>query len=95
MTKQYTVFACRLLSCLVDRVPHGIALLALYALITLVRSIMEPRVMAAQAGLPPLVALAAMYVGFCIMGVGGMLLFPIALLFIKQLHDAGYLRLWK
>ena len=64
-------------------------------MITLVHSIMEPRVMAAQVGLPPLAALAAMYVGFCVMGVAGMLLFPAALLFIKQLHDAGYLRLWK
>ena len=48
-----------------------------------------------QAGLPPLAALLAMYVGFCSLGVAGMLLFPVALLFIKQLHDAGYLRLWK
>ncbi len=84
-----------LLSCLADRVPHGIALLALYATVSLVRSIMEPRVMAAQVGLPPLVALVAVYVGFCVMGVSGMLLFPLALLFIKQLHDGGYLKLWK
>lgn len=80
---------------LLDRVPRGIALLALYVSVTLVRSIMEPRIMASQAGLPPLVALVALYVGFCVMGVGGMLLFPIALLFIKQLHDGGYLKLWK
>lgn len=80
---------------LLDRVPRGIALIALYVLITLVRSIMEPRIMASQVGLPPLVALVALYVGFCVMGVGGMLLFPIALLFIKQLHDGGYLKLWK
>lgn len=84
-----------LLCFLTDDIPRGIALLALYAMITLVHSIMEPRVMAAQVGLPPLAALAAMYVGFCVMGVAGMLLFPAALLFIKQLHDAGYLRLWK
>ena len=80
---------------LLDRFPRGIALIALYILITLVRSIMEPRIMASQVGLPPLVALVALYVGFCVMGVGGMLLFPIALLFIKQLHDGGYLKLWK
>ena len=84
-----------LLSCITGRVPQGIALAALYASITLVRSIMEPKVMAAQAGLPPLAALLAMYVGFCSLGVAGMLLFPVALLFVKQLHDAGYLRLWK
>lgn len=80
---------------LLDRVPRGIALAALYVSVTLVRSIMEPRIMAAQVGLPPLVALVALYVGFCVMGVRGMLLFPVALLFVKQLHDGGYLKLWK
>ncbi len=84
-----------LLCFIVDDIPRGIALLALYALIMLVRSIMEPRIMAAQANLPPLVTLVAIYVGFCTLGVAGMLLFPIALLFIKQLHDGGYIRLWK
>ena len=84
-----------LVSCMAGQVPFGIALLALYAVITLVRTVLEPKIVAAQAGLPPLAALAAMYVGFCVLGVVGMLLFPVALLFVKQLHDAGYLRLWK
>ena len=53
------------------------------------------RAMAAQVDLPPLAALMAMYIGFCTFGVGGMIFFPLALLFLKQLHDAGYLRLWK
>lgn len=83
------------LSCITGQVPYGIALAALYTVITLVHTILEPKVMAAQANLPPLAALAAMYVGFCTLGVAGMLLFPMALLFLKQLHDAGYLRLWK
>ena len=84
-----------LLSCVVGEVPRGIALAALYAVISLVRAILEPKIMAAQGDLPPLAALAAMYVGFCTLGVAGMLLFPVALLFCKQLHDAGWLRLWK
>lgn len=75
--------------------PKGIALTALYLLIWLVHSIMEPKLMAQSAGLPPLPALVAMYVGFCAMGVAGMILGPILLLLVKQLHDGGYLRLWK
>ena len=50
---------------------------------------------AAQAGLPPLASLAAMYVGFCAMGVAGMVLAPVLLLLVKQLHDGGYIRLWR
>ena len=84
-----------LLCFLSGNIPRGIALAALYAVITLVRSITEPHVMAAQVGLPPLMALLAMYIGFCTFRVPGMILFPIALLFIKQLHDNDYLRLWK
>lgn len=76
-------------------VPQGVALLALYAIIMLVRSLMEPRIMAAQAGLPPLTALLAMYLGFTLLGVGGMFLLPILLLFVKQLQDAGLIHLWK
>ncbi|MBQ0038393.1 MAG: sporulation integral membrane protein YtvI [Clostridiales bacterium] len=75
--------------------PRGLALLALYAVITLVRSITEPKIMAAQVNLPPLAALLAMYVGFCTLGVVGMIFFPMLLLFVKQLCDSGYLKLWK
>ena len=29
------------------------------------------------------------------LGVAGMILLPMALLFVKQLHDEGYVGLWK
>lgn len=76
-------------------VAAGLVLLALYGVISLVRSVLEPKIMAAQVDLSPLAALAAMYVGFCAFGVAGMVLCPMALLFVKQLHDSGWLRLWK
>ncbi len=80
---------------LLQQTPKAISLMAIYAVITLVRSFLEPKVMAAQVDLPPLPALIAMYIGFCTFGVTGMILFPMALLFLKQLHDTGYLYLWK
>ena len=80
---------------LLGSLPRGVALLALYAIILLVRSLMEPRIMAAQAGLSPLSALLAMYLGYRLFGVWGMLLLPVALLFVKQLQDSGILHLWK
>lgn len=75
--------------------PQGAGAAGLYGVISLVRSVLEPKIMAAQVDLPPLAALAAMYVGFCAFGVAGMVLCPMALLFVKQLHDSGWLRLWK
>lgn len=80
---------------LAGQAPRAVALAALYAVISAVRSLLEPKVMAAQAGLPPLAALAAMYAGFRSLGVAGMILLPMALLFVKQLHDEGYVGLWK
>lgn len=58
---------------LLQHTPKGISLVAIYAVITLVRSFLEPKVMAAQVDLPPLAALMAMYIGFCTFGVGGMI----------------------
>ena len=80
---------------LLGSVPRGAALLALYALILLVRNLLEPRLVAAQAGLPPLAALMAMYLGFRLFGVGGMLLAPVVMMFVKQLQDFGAVRIWK
>ena len=80
---------------LTQQLPRGLALITLYGLITLVRNLLEPKLITSQAGLPPIAALTAMYVGFCTLGVKGMILFPIALLLLKQLHDTGYVRIWK
>ncbi len=80
---------------LLGRRPRGIAILLLYGVITVVRNILEPKLMASSVGLPPLPALVAMYVGWCTLGVGGMLLFPLVLLFAKQLYDGGLLRFGK
>jgi sporulation integral membrane protein YtvI len=74
---------------------RALALTALYAVATLTHSLLEPRLLAGQVGLPPITALLAMYVGFHFMGVGGMLLLPILLLLVKQLGDCGVVRLWK
>lgn len=74
---------------------QGLGLLLLYAAVTLSHSLLEPRLLAGQVGLPPITALLAMYLGFHFMGVGGMVLFPVLLLLVKQLQDAGVVRVWK
>ena len=74
---------------------RGLALLALYAVGLIVRTLLEPRLLAGQADLPPITALLAMYLGFRFMGVGGMILLPIVLLLLKQFQDAGVIHLWK
>ncbi|MBR5745787.1 MAG: sporulation integral membrane protein YtvI [Clostridia bacterium] len=62
----------------------GIALLATYAVITVVRQIAEPKIVGKFIGLPPLAALAAMYAGLKLMGLPGLIIFPLAALAIYR-----------
>jgi sporulation integral membrane protein YtvI len=74
---------------------NGIALVVIFIVNTVVRSLLEPRMIGRQIGLPPIATLIAMYVGFSSVGVVGMVVFPIGLIMVKNLNDKGYLKLWK
>ena len=71
------------------------ALLFTYLVITVVRNFLQPRLVGGMLGVHPVPMLIAIYVGFCAAGVGGMLIFPIFLIMLKQLSDSGYIKLWK
>ena len=76
-------------------IPRAIAIIVTYAVVALVRSCIEPKLVGSQIGLHPVATLMAMYIGFCCIGVAGMILFPIALITVKQFNDRGYIHLWK
>ncbi len=67
----------------------GLGLLAMYIIITIVRQIVEPRIVGHQVGLHPLVTLIAMIVGTRLFGGVGLLGLPIACAIIKSLDDTG------
>ncbi len=64
---------------------RGIGLLAVYAVVWLVRSVLEPRLVGKELGLDPLVTLFSVYAGFRLLGIGGMLLAPFAAMLATQL----------
>lgn len=66
----------------------AVGLAALYALLTLLRGVLEPRLVGKDAGLPPLAALAAMYAGFTAWGPAGMILAPIGAVMAKALFSS-------
>ena len=66
-------------------------LMILFAAVTLVRSALEPKLVGSKIGLHPLAALLAMYVGFQVLGVTGMILGPLAAILLKTLYAAGLL----
>lgn len=62
-------------------------LLAIYAAAALARAILEPRLLGKQMGLSPILTLLALYGGFQLFGVLGMILLPVAALALKQLYE--------
>jgi len=74
---------------------RALALTLLYAIAAFVRGFLEPRLIGGSVGVHPAASLFAMYSGFCLAGVGGMIAFPMLLLVLKQLSDKGYVRLWR
>ena len=82
-------------SLLLGNTRTGAALLALYIVITIVRYIVEPKVVGSQLGLHPLVALIAMFVGLKMFGVLGLLLGPAIIVTAIAVMDAGLVQKYK
>jgi predicted PurR-regulated permease PerM len=64
---------------------RGVGLLLLYAAAALGRTVLEPKLLGKQMGLHPLLTLAAIYVGYRLFGVLGMILLPIAAMVLERL----------
>lgn len=64
----------------------AVGILILYIIITAVRNTVEPRIIGDQIGLHPLATLIAMAVGLGLLGLLGMLLFPVALVAFTNLR---------
>ncbi len=71
--------------CLLQQdVVRGVGLLAIYGVVWLIRSILEPKLIGKGLGLDPLVTLIAIYAGWKLWGIPGMLLAPILALTVSQ-----------
>lgn len=64
---------------------RGVGLLAVYVVISLLRSVLEPRFVGKQLGLDPLVTLLAIYAGYQLWGLAGILLAPILAVVAAQI----------
>ena len=65
----------------------AIAILALWAVMSIVRQFIEPRIVSGGIGIHPIFTLIAMYTGFKFIGVLGMLLGPIILIILKNIFS--------
>lgn len=62
-------------------------LLGLYAAAAVTRTVLEPRLVGKQLGLDPLVTLIALYAGFKLFGLPGMIFAPVAAVTVTQLME--------
>ena len=58
--------------------PRAVALIALWAVMTVVRQIAEPKLVGDGLGISPLMSLASMCLGFCLFGAAGAVVAPFA-----------------
>lgn len=63
----------------------AVGILVLYIIITVIRNIVEPKLVGKQIGLHPLATLMAMFLGLKLIGIAGMVLFPVALTIVLGL----------
>jgi len=73
----------------------GIGLIVLSAIITVVRNIIEPRIVGDQLGLHPVITLTAMFLGLKTLGVSGVFIAPMAVLLIRYLTTVEGIKLYK
>lgn len=76
-------------------VPRGVGILLLYGVITVARTMAEPKILGDRLGLPPLVTILAMYLGLSLFGFWGLILTPMGVTLLVYLNSSGQLHLWK
>lgn len=65
----------------------AVGLFLLYAAASIMRTMLEPRIVGRQIGLPPLLTLVSLYAGYRLFGIPGMLLLPLAALLCGQIYE--------
>ena len=65
----------------------AIAVLCLWIVMSLVRQFLEPKIVSSNLGVHPIFTLIAMYTGFKVLGIIGMILGPIILIILKNIFE--------
>ena len=67
----------------------GGGLMAVYGIASLVRTVMEPRLVGKSLGIDPLLSLIAVYIGFRLWGFIGIVLAPVSVALLKSMLESG------
>lgn len=70
-------------------------LMVIYAVISVIRQYIEPKIVGTSLGVHPIVTLAGLYFGLKLFGFLGMFIVPICVMTLKAFNDAGRIHLYK
>ena len=83
-------------SAITGNIGMGIGLLVVYLVITVVRQLIEPKVVSENIGVHPFITLLAMYIGLKIFGLFGLIVGPVVMVIFKNVFEtmfsAGYFK---
>ena len=77
------------------RVGRGLGLLIVYIIITIIRQVIEPKIVGKHVGLHPLITLICMFVGTSLFGVLGLFGLPIMMAILLELNSNGTIHIFK
>lgn len=69
----------------------GIGILIIWLIISVIREIIEPKIVGGKLGLSPLLSLVLMYVGLKLFGFAGVFIAPFTMIYIKFLNETDRL----
>lgn len=78
-----------IVSLILGDIKLGIGLLIIYAIITVIRQVLEPKIVAGQFDMPSFAAIVSMYIGIKLFGALGIIILPLTVIIIKMLADEG------
>ncbi|MDI6605113.1 MAG: sporulation integral membrane protein YtvI [Thermoanaerobacteraceae bacterium] len=73
----------------------GVYILILYGIVTIVRQLIEPKIVGQSIGLHPLVTLLSMFIGAKLFGGFGLIMGPVFVVIFKAFQKAGIIPAWK
>lgn len=82
------------ISLFTHKIGLGIGLIVIYAIITVVRQVIEPRLVSVNVGMHPVLTITAMYVGLQLFGFIGLIILPITLVVLKTLNSEGVIHIY-
>lgn len=71
------------------------ALAIVYVIVTIIRNIIEPKIVGGQLGLHPIVTLSSMFAGVQLLGAVGLFGFPITLSLLVYLNNKGVISIFR